>query len=110
MAEWWAGGCDLLRTPSTARPAPKIVELVSTRDNVLQSFIDSLAYGTFTQPLNLSGQPAISVPMGHTAGGLPLGARLAAAYGREDLLLRVAAQIENTNPWPHLPGRLLRAN
>ena len=102
MAEWWADGWDLLITPATARPAPEIGELVSTPDNILQSFINSLPYGTFTLPFNLSGQPAISLPMGQTAEGLPVGAQLAAAYAREDLLLQVAAQIEATNPWPHL--------
>ena len=102
MAEWWADGWDLLITPATARPAPEIGELVSTPDNVLQSFINSLPYGTFTLPFNLSGQPAISIPMGHTAEGLPVGAQLAAAYAREDLLLQVAAQIEDAAPWPHL--------
>ena len=103
MAAWWDDGWDLLITPTTARPAPLIGELVSTPDNVLQSFINSLPYGTFTLPFNLTGQPAISIPMGQTAGGLPLGAQLAAAYAREDLLLQVAAQIEAATPWPHLP-------
>lgn len=102
MAAWWADGWDLLVTPSTARPAPRIGKLVSTAEKPLRSFINSLPYGTFTLPFNLSGQPAISVPMGHTADGLPLGAQLAAAYAREDLLLQVAAQLEATNPWPHL--------
>ena len=102
MAAWWADGWDLLVTPTTARPAPRIGELVSTPDNPLQSFIGSLPYGTFTLPFNLTGQPAISVPMGQTADGLPLGAQLVAAYGREDLLLAVAAQLEATNPWPLL--------
>ena len=102
MAEWWDDGWDLLVTPATARPAPRVGELVSTPDNVLQSFINSLPYGTFTLPFNLTGQPAISVPMGHTNSGLPLGAQLVAAYGREDLLLQVAAQLEAINPWPHL--------
>ena len=102
MASWWAGGWDLLVTPTTARPAPRIGELVSTPDNVLASYINSLPYGTFTLPFNLTGQPAISVPTGHTTGGLPLGAQLVAAYGREDLLLQVAAQLEATNPWPPL--------
>ena len=102
MAAWWADGWDLLVTPTTARPAPAIGELVSTPDNILASFINSLPYGTFTLPYNLTGQPAISIPMGHTAAGLPVGAQLAAAYGREDLLLGVAAQLEATNPWPHL--------
>ena len=103
MAAWWADGWDLLVTPTTARPAPAIGELVSTPDNILASFINSLPYGTFTLPYNLTGQPAISIPMGQTAAGLPVGAQLAAAYGREDLLLGVAAQLEATNPWPHLP-------
>ena len=102
MASWWAGGWDLLVTPTTARPAPRIGELVSTPDNVLASSINSLPYGTFTLPFNLTGQPAISVPMGHTATGLPLGAQLIAAYGREDLLLQVANQLQATNPWPLL--------
>lgn len=99
MAAWWADGWDLLVTPATARAAPRIGKLVSTPDNVLAGFINSLPYGTFTLPFNLSGQPAISVPMGHTADGLPLGVQIAAAYGREDVLLQVAAQIEATNPW-----------
>ena len=102
MASWWADGWDLLVTPTTARPAPVIGELVSTPDNVLASFINSVPYGTFTLPFNLTGQPAISIPMGHTATGLPLGAQLIAAYAREDLLLQVAAQLEATNPWPLL--------
>ncbi|MDE0653604.1 MAG: amidase [bacterium] len=102
MAGWWADGWDLLITPATARPAPEIGELVSTPDNVLASFINSLPYGTFTLPFNLSGQPAISLPMGQTAEGLPVGAQLAAAYAREDVLLQVAAQIEDAAPWPHL--------
>jgi len=102
MAAWWADGWDLLLTPATAEPAPPIGELVWTPENVLASFVNSLPYGTFTLPFNLSGQPAISIPMGHTAEGLPLGVQLAAAYAREDVLLQAAAQIEATNPWPHL--------
>ena len=102
MASWWADGWDLLVTPTTARPAPVIGELISTPDNVLASFINSMPYGTFTLPFNLTGQPAISVPMGQTATGLPLGVQLIAAYAREDLLLQVAAQLEATNPWPLL--------
>ena len=104
MAAWWAGGWDLLLTPATARPAPRLGELVSSAENPLQSFANSLPYGTFTLPFNLTGQPAISVPMGHTPGGLPVAAQLVAAYPQEDLLLAVAAQLEATNPWPHLAG------
>ncbi len=102
MAAWWADGWDLLLTPATARPAPRLGELVPEPDNVLQSFINALPYGIFTLPFNVTGQPAISIPMGHTDGGLPLGVQLVASYAREDLLLQVASQIEATNPWPLL--------
>ena len=48
---------------------------------------------------NVTGSPAISLPLHQTAAGLPVGVMLAAAPGREDLLLRVAAQVEDAAPW-----------
>ena len=56
----------------------------------------------FTPAFNMSGQPAISLPMHRTAAGLPVGVQLVADYGREDLLLAVAARLEVAAPWPHL--------
>jgi amidase len=47
----------------------------------------------------MTGQPAISLPLHMTPDGLPIGVQLVAAYGREDLLLGVAAQLERTAPW-----------
>ena len=55
----------------------------------------------FTAPFNVSGNPAISFPLGHSREGLPIGVQLAAATGREDILLRVAAQLEQATPWHH---------
>ena len=61
----------------------------------------------FAAPFSVTGQPAISLPIGQTAGGLPVGVQLVAALGREDLLLGVAAQLETAAPWgdrrPPLP-------
>ena len=55
----------------------------------------------------MSGQPAISLPLHRNTDGLPIGIQLAAAYGREDMLIRVAAQLESAHPWsfdhPALP-------
>jgi len=53
----------------------------------------------YTPPFNTTGQPAISLPMHWTDDGLPVGIQLAAAYGREDLLINVAAQLEQAMPW-----------
>ena len=58
-----------------------------------------LEYGPFTAAFNVSGHPAISLPLGQSRSGLPIGVQLAAALGREDLLLQVAAQLEQAMPW-----------
>lgn len=57
------------------------------------------AYTAFTRFANLVGQPAISLPLYWTDAGLPIGVHLVAAYGREDLLINVAAQLERAKPW-----------
>ena len=51
--------------------------------------------------LNTTGQPAISVPIHWNDAGIPIGIQLVAAYGREDLLIRLAAQLEAASPWAH---------
>ena len=45
-------------------------------------------------PFNITGQPAISLPVALSDSGLPIGVQLVAAYGRKDIILRVAAQLE----------------
>lgn len=99
MASWWADGWDLLLTPTTLSPQPEIGELVATPEEPLRAMIGSIPYAAMTSPFNITGQPAISLPVGHGRDGLPLGAQLVAAYGREDLLLDVAAQLEQEVDW-----------
>jgi len=48
----------------------------------------------FTEPFNTTGQPALSLPLERSASGLPIGMQFVARFGREDLLLRLAAQLE----------------
>ena len=61
---------------------------------------------TFTAPFNVSGQPAISLPLGEDSDGLPIDVQLVAAYGHEDVLLRVAAQLETAMPGAERRPRL----
>ncbi|AND15921.1 amidase [Rathayibacter tritici] len=53
----------------------------------------------FTAAFNVSGNPAISLPIGLSREGVPIGIQLVAARGREDLLISVAAQLEHAAPW-----------
>ena len=76
--------------------------LASTVDKIAT---DSLQYVPFTQLANLTGTPAMSVPLHWTPDGLPLGVQFVAPFGREDVLLQLAAQLEQARPWfGRLPG------
>ena len=102
LASWWDGGFDLLLSPTMGARPPEIGWISSTKEEPLRAFFRSAPYGVFTLPFNLSGQPAISLPLYQTqtgVTGLPLGLQLVAPYGREDLLLRTAAQVEEAAPW-----------
>lgn len=100
LAAWWQDGFDLLLTPTQAMLPPPLGYLTSTAEEPLRAFLRAGPYGCFTLPFNLSGQPGISVPAGLSdEGNLPLGVQLVAAQGREDLLLKVAAQLEVARPW-----------
>jgi amidase len=73
---------------------------------------DSLEATPNTQLFNQTGQPAVSLPLHVDPTGLPIGVQLAAAYGREDLLVRVASQLESAAPradrWPPVAADWLR--
>jgi amidase len=99
LASWWEGGFDVLVTVTQASPPPQIGYLSSTPDEPLRALLLSAPYGACTLPFNLSGQPAISLPLHWTADGLPVGVQLVARYGREDVLLQVAKQLEEAAPW-----------
>ena len=98
-AEWWEGGYDLLLTPTMGeRPTP-LGAFEPEPDNPASPIMRAVPPAGFTAFWNSSGQPAISLPLHWSGDGLPIGVQLVAAYGREDLLLLVAAQLEQAQPW-----------
>ncbi len=92
---------DLLITPTLGQlPAPHGTLDYDKPGQTVTSWVRSLFdYGPFTAVFNIAGQPAISLPLGHSDSGLPIGVQFIAAYGREDLLFQIAAQLEQAMPW-----------
>jgi amidase len=91
---------DIMLTPTVTRPAPMLGTLNSNRNISYQEFMRLTAeYCPHTAPFNVTGQPAISLPLCTTQDGLPVGIQLAAPYGDEALLLRLAARLEEAQPW-----------
>lgn len=111
---------DLYLTPATAYPPAKIGELEPTAsEKFLISTVGKLGLGgvlkkagivdqiaqknlartPFTQLANLTGQPAMSLPLHVTKDGLPAGVQFMAARGREDLLLQLAGELEQSEMW-----------
>jgi amidase len=99
LQSWWSDGWDLLLTPTVAELPLPLGTIANNPDHPMDAMERSGRFIPFTPPFNMSGQPAINVPVEWTEGGLPVGVQLAAAYGREDVLLRVASQLEVAKPW-----------
>jgi amidase len=109
---------DVLLTATTARPPVTLGELAPSRVEQFQMgmlrrlplrglvlrALDEAAHGPLaatpnTQLFNMTGQPAISLPLSWNAAGLPIGTQWVAPFGREDILLRLASQLETAKPW-----------
>ena len=100
--EVFFAGRDLLLTPTVATPPPRAAAW--SRRPWAANVGESLRFtGGFAGPWNLVGWPAVSVPAGVDAAGLPIGAQLVARPGQESLLLAVAALVERLDPWQRLP-------
>ena len=99
VAAWWEQGHDLLITPTIAGPPPRVGEMRPDPAKPLDAFMRSGGLLPFTLPFNVTGQPAISLPLHMNEAGLPIGVQLVAAFGREDLLIRVASQLEQAVDW-----------
>jgi len=99
VVEWWSTGFDLLLTPTVWEPPATLESMTAVEGRLLKLFAKVMRHAFFTSPFNITGQPAISLPLHWTPEGLPVGVQLVAAMGREDQLIRIASQLEQELPW-----------
>jgi amidase len=89
---------DVVLSPTMAILPPELGTL--SGDNSLADMAAGLsAMTSFAIPFDVSGQPAISLPLSWAPSGLPIGVQFVAQYGREDALFRLASQLEDSEPW-----------
>lgn len=90
---------DLYLTPTLAEPPVPLGTFDSPPDNPLFGMARAGMYVPFTPICNITGQPAMSVPLHWNSEGLPIGVQFVAKFGDEATLFRLAAQLEEARPW-----------
>ena len=90
---------DLLVTPTMAIEPPPVGLLAQVHAEPEFPPMEIVAMAAFTALFNITGQPAVSLPLHVAPSGLPVGVQIVAGALRDDLLLRVAAQLEAADPW-----------
>jgi amidase/6-aminohexanoate-cyclic-dimer hydrolase len=91
--------CDVFLCPTLCSPPLRIGELNPMSADLSHISPILLRYMPATSMFNMSGQPAMSVPLAWNTAGLPLGMMFAARFGDEATLFRLAAQLELERPW-----------
>ena len=98
VAMW--GDCDVLLTPTVAQPPMKVGALAPKEGEPAMAWLNNAAdWVPFTPVWNVTGQPAISLPLHQSADGLPVGVQLVGPPAGEELLLSLSAQLETARPW-----------
>ncbi len=92
---------DLLVTPTMAIEPPPVGLLAQVHAEPDFPPMDIVAMAAFTALFNITGQPAVSLPVHVSASGLPIGVQIVAGAFRDGQLIRVASQIEEAAPWAH---------
>jgi Asp-tRNA(Asn)/Glu-tRNA(Gln) amidotransferase A subunit family amidase len=90
---------DVLLTPALAMLPPQLGWIDMMLDDVQEYWRRVFTFSPFTVWFNITGQPAIVLPLGQTDSGLPLAVQLVARYGDEATLFRLASQLEAAKPW-----------
>jgi amidase len=98
------GAYDAVLTPTVADETPRLGHLDPTAES--QQIIDRQGnWGAFTPLQNVTGEPAISLPLAESANGMPVGMMLSADVGCEARLLELAFELEEARPWARIQSR-----
>ncbi|HEY4028037.1 MAG TPA: amidase [Candidatus Dormibacteraeota bacterium] len=95
----WFTDFDVWLTPVLAEPPLPLGRFDAPPDQPLMPLIVAGSWVPFTPLANITGQPAMSVPLHWNEAGLPVGSHFTGRYGDEATLLRLAAQLEQARPW-----------
>ena len=95
----WQQPYDAWITPVLAQPPMKIGTVNLEETDLMKGFAPIIGYVPFTAMQNITGQPAIGLPLSWSRSGLPIGVQFVGRFGEEHVLLQLAAQIENAQPW-----------
>ncbi|MEA2428937.1 MAG: amidase [Thermoleophilaceae bacterium] len=99
IIRWWEG-YDVLLTPTLAKPAIELGELVPPEgQEPVTMLMNSATWVPFTPVWNVTGQPAISLPLHQSNAGLPIDTQFVGAPAAEEMLISLAAQLEQARPW-----------
>jgi amidase len=100
IARWYhEGGYDLLLSPTMTIPPTKLGAFQPTPDDPMKWLGVTLSFVAFTRIQNMTGQPAMSVPLFWNEDNIPIGVQFAGRFGDEATLFRLAAQLEQARPW-----------
>jgi amidase len=94
----WVEQYDLVLTPTLAQPPPEVGATIVPGDP-WESFRRAGRFTAFTQVANITGLPAVSLPLSWSDEGLPIGVQLTGRPADEATLIRVSAQLEQARPW-----------
>jgi amidase len=92
---------DVLLTPTLAEPPVPLGSFDSPNDDPLRGLRRAEEFVPFTPICNMTGQPAMTVPLFWNSDGLPVGTHFMGRFGEEAILFRLAAQLEEAKPWAH---------
>ena len=100
IAKWYhEGNYDMLLSPTMRIPPTKLGSFKSSPEDPMAWIKIALSFVAFTRTQNITGQPAMSIPLYWNEDNIPIGVQFAGRFGEEGKLFRLAAQLEQARPW-----------